>query len=576
MTVDLSGVERAINRLGYELSSQIDAVGASVGVVRHDLALTNGELSELRKQFDQFVLQAERTAAVQQSETRVVNLKAQLDREFGHYEVVRRTSVGILQAFDVGNVSNRVVSQVSEELMIQTPRYWLAPVLVALAAWSRDNKEMAEKSVREAYSRDPAKTSLFFTLVMRRQGRQEASVRWLKHYLSSLDPSGLGREFAVVLEATSFGAFGPAGQRLMTGIMRKWAKHLLDNTDAFESQVRTLVGEIGGQREQLRPGAYPALEAISPEWPVVKRLLEQSSALPVTIDKYEAIAKHEGTMPSVLEDMLDDILDQLVTEYDAEELPLKREILYHESVIEEFGNKDLARQRAERLGAALDETTDLVSMQTTAATSPEMIGVSTQTQRISVGVCLDGFKAALGRYCADYRSRYQNSVPLDFSPQHSQFAKTYGFGGVLLHTNTPEAEGIQKIQTAWEQAFADYIERVSFKNSWYIVPAMVTVVLALVGFYVAPPWGGIGALVIGGAFLYFQGESKKKAAQKLVDDAMVAREQAGAHSVAVYRDANAQYVNAMTLFRELDAQERDVLNVFNSWPTADRSMDEEI
>lgn len=129
------------------LESQISVVSGEVGQVRSDLRLTTDQLQALRREFQAFVDESAKVALVQQSETKVVNLKAELDRQFGHYELVRRTSTGMLQAFDVGNVSNDVVRSVSEELMIQTPRYWLAPALVALAAWSRDNQDIAEKSV---------------------------------------------------------------------------------------------------------------------------------------------------------------------------------------------------------------------------------------------------------------------------------------------------------------------------------------------------------------------------------------------------------------------------------------------
>ena len=204
-SIDLTPLSRQINEVGREiinnLGSQIDGVQANLGTVRNDLQLTRSELADLREEFQQFVEEAARVAAVQQSQVKIVDLKAQLDREFGHYSVVRRTSVGLLQGFDVGNISNAVATNVAEELMIQTPRYWLAPALVALAAWSHDRQDIAEKSVQEAFSRDRHKTSLFFTLVLRSQGRMSGSVRWLRLYMASLDPSELTREFAVAVVA---------------------------------------------------------------------------------------------------------------------------------------------------------------------------------------------------------------------------------------------------------------------------------------------------------------------------------------------------------------------------------------
>lgn len=565
--VDLTPVIRAVREARDDLSIQIDQVETKVGMVRSDLSNTRSELHKLRKQFEDYVEVAARTARVQQSETRVVNLKAELDRQYGHYGHVRRTSVGILQAFDVGNVGNDVVRQVSEELMIQTPRYWLAPVIVALAAWSRDSPEMAEKSITEAYSRDPNKTSLFFALVMRRQGRVDAAARWLKHYLTSLDPSALGREFAVILEATSYNAFGPAAQKLLTDTMTTWAGKLRADSEVVEAQVRTWAGEIGSQREQLAPGAFPNLQEISPEWPRIKRMLEQASALPVTIDKYEAIATHEATMPTALEHMLDDILDQLVTEYDSEELPLRRDVVYHEAIIEEQGDLTRARELADLLQKALDETNDVVSMQTAAAITPELVGVSSQTQRIAIGVGQEDFLTAVGRYCAVYRTDAVDRVTLAFGNDHSQFAMAYGFQGCTMTTAMHEEVGIARIRATWEATLSAYIDSISFKNSWYTKPGLIAGAISLV-VVVIHLWVGLLAAAAGAGIVYYLGEQQRKKCEADVAAVEAVRERAIDYSLSLYRDANAEFTDAMGLYDDLDRQERDLLRVIVTWPTA--------
>ncbi|MCK0092544.1 hypothetical protein MWU77_17340 [Rhodococcus sp. F64268] len=223
--VNIAPIVNAVNRMQgqvNDLTVQVGRVDANVGRVSHDVQTTRGELQALTAEFRQFVHNAQLTANVQRSETALGNAEAALDREYGHYKVVRRTSVGTLQAFDVGNVTNDTVQQISEELMIQTPRYWLAPALVALAAWSRDDRELADKSVQTAFTRDGAKTSLFFALVLRRQGRVDASARWLRYYLSALDPRALGREFAVVYEAAAHDAFGTHGYVVVGTQLSEW------------------------------------------------------------------------------------------------------------------------------------------------------------------------------------------------------------------------------------------------------------------------------------------------------------------------------------------------------------------
>ena len=89
-----------------------------------------------------------------------------------------------------------------------------------------------------------AGTSLLFALVTRRQGRMDASTRWLRHYLMSLSPQALTREFAVILEATSHSAFGPAGQQLLTETISKWRVQLRSDNDVVDAQVKRWVAEI--------------------------------------------------------------------------------------------------------------------------------------------------------------------------------------------------------------------------------------------------------------------------------------------------------------------------------------------
>ncbi|HOF63766.1 MAG TPA: hypothetical protein PLL54_05620 [Dermatophilaceae bacterium] len=566
--IDFDPVFRAIDQTRRALESQISEVSVDVGVVRQDVKSTNDELRQLRREFEAFVEQAERTALVQQSEVKIVNLKAELDRQFGHYAAVRRTSTGMLQAFDIGNVSNKTVQSISEELMIQTPRYWLAPALVTLAAWSRDNHEIAEKSVAEAFARDKNKTSLFFALVLRRQGRMDASVRWLRHYLTSLDPLALTREFAVILEATSYDAFGPAGQRLLSARMSEWVKELRTRDDIVESQINLWRKEIQTQGQALAPTLFPVLAAVSPQWGQVKGTLEKASALPPVLEKYTAVRNHDGSIPRVLEDLLDDILDQLVSEYDDEELPLRREVRFHEAIIEEGGHRDRAQAKADLVLRALERTDDVVTLQTTAAITPELMGVSTQTQRIAVGVGQQDFRTAVGRHTTDYRSGHLTVVDIALGPDHSSYASTYKFPGWQTTTQVDEETALTQLRQVWQNTFDAAAESLRFKDSWYVKPALIAAAAALFAGLIGKILVGLLVLAVGAAAVYFLGEQQKKKCQAAVDALEKAKGPAIDKSIEIYRDATAQFVEAELLYEELDATEADLLQLIDLWPTA--------
>lgn len=572
--IDISKLNRAINgvndnilEVGRALEGQISVVTGEVGQVRSDLRLTSDELRQLRQEFAEFVAQAERTALVQQSETKIGTLKAELDRQYGHYDVVRRTSTGLLQAFDIGNVTNEVARAVSEELMIQTPRYWLAPAIVALSAWSLDNQEIAEKSVQEAYARDQNKTSLFFALILRRQGRSDSAVRWLRHYFSSLDPSALTREFAVILEAASYDAFGPAGQQLLTDRMSEWCSELRNRPEIVEAQIDTWIEECTVESQTLDDAVYGVLAQLSPQWTSVKAQLEAASALPRVKDKYTVIRNFDSELPKVLEDLLDDILDDLVREYDDEELPLRREVTYHEAIVEERGDRERAEARAAGVLKALEETHDVVSLQTKAAIHPEILGVSTQTQRIAIGVGQSDFKTAVGRYCARYRQNRLSAVDVTLSPTHTNYAATYNFPGWTGRTDENEDETVSRLRSTWNAVFDALVASLQFDQKAYIKPGLIAAVVALICFFINP-LVGLAVLAAGAGIVYYLGEQERKKSLAAIAAVRVAREPAIDKSISMYRDAVAQFVDAEVIYADLDAQEAAVIALIDGWPTA--------
>lgn len=134
--LDTALIERRIAAIGTkvdQMTTKVDKVESQMEEVRKDL-------KKLRKDFLEMMLEQRRTAALEQATTELVSVRQEMDKKFGNYSVVRNTMVGILQATDAALVRKATISTVSEELMISTPDYWLAPVLVALAAWINNNQ----------------------------------------------------------------------------------------------------------------------------------------------------------------------------------------------------------------------------------------------------------------------------------------------------------------------------------------------------------------------------------------------------------------------------------------------------
>ena len=576
--IDVSPIMKAIEQVDDKVSivgSGLNRVSEKVDVVDTKVGGTQSELAELRRRFEDYVRQAERTANVQRAETKAGTLKADLEREFGHYQVVRRSSIGLLQAFDVGNVSESTAGQISEELMIQTPRYWLAPALVALAAWSRDDKDVCERSITEAYNRSQAKTALFFSLVLRREKREAESVRWLHHYLAACDPRALTREFAVILEAASQGQFGPQGTRLALTQLAQWTAELRGSQELVADQVEKWVEELTVSQKVLDPSEAPILLrlASASDFARVKAQAEATTALKACAEKYEAIKDSEFTSSGVISTLLDDLLIQLVTEYDEEELPLNREVAYQDAIIETGGDLDRARTKADQMISVLDEHTDAVTLQTNAAIAPDSLGVSIRTQQVAIGVGKEDFRTAVRAYTKDYRLRHVDNVTLTLEPNHHQLASTYGFRGFATSTRTDEAVMAGQLRQAWDATFAAYIQSVTFKNQQMLMPIGIAVVVALVAFMINPLAGLLVAAVSGG-LAYYVIYQAQKAARAKVDGANAVKQRAFEESFTMLQDARADFDELQWAYEEQDADEDELLRIIDVWPSGETSKKE--
>jgi hypothetical protein len=485
----MNDVDHALRRRVQEVGNQVAVVSEQVGLVsgqiqavqvNQDSART--ELQQLRAEFLAFVEATGRQSNVQRAETRIAAVRDRIDHEFSHHKQVRRTAVGMLQAFDVGLVSEETVRMVSEQLMIQTPRYWLAPALVALASWSADDPQLCERAVDEAYHRSPDRTSLLFALVLRRQGRADGSVRWLEHYLRAQDPDALGREFAVILEAVAQGAFGAAGRDLLSRTLLRWQDRAADgieNQEAQETQTQRWRAEIHSLRPPTAAAEFPLLSTVSPQWGSLDGVLSAARTQQRLLDKFRNILNHQPLPSERLEDAVDDILDQLVSEYDNDELPLRRELALMEAIVQHGGDIDAATTKAHADLAALQETFDLLTFHTTAALSPEAVGVSPATRRLAVGVCREWFLRAHGGFTRDYRAAVPQDVEVRLQPDHTAGARNFRLPSWTGSFLRPLQELESSLAGHWDQHVAPYLESFRYPLARRSVTA-AAVVLAIV------------------------------------------------------------------------------------------------
>lgn len=497
---DLSIINSALR----SISSDMSGVHSELGTLNFKQDQLESELVKLADAFADFVEADLKHKALQLAETRQGNLKQDLQIKFGYYAEVRRMATGILQGVDTGVVSDDTLKFTTEEVMIKAPGYWLAPALVALAAWVRSDKSTNEKALNEALKRDDYKTTLFFMLVMRRLTRNDASLKWLERYFMHQNPHNLDREFIIILEAVTTGVFPPASRQLMMTNVKNWLDQLTQG-DTFINEQKSQWVKFFEAMGPLSDGKYPLLEKFSPNWTALENSLKEAKTHDVLNSHFKSIISSSADFSKGVKVQLDEILSLLVTNFDDEELPLQEQVRFNQLIIQMDGDKAAAQAVMDAEKHIFDEQVDFLQLLTNASFNPELSGATKVTQALAVSISQPWIVEAHDTFTAKSRNKIPQTVELaidDF--------KTSTKDG------SDENDLVSKQEAFYQNVLDTELGKLSFPYAGVIIGALV----CLLGFWAFSLYAiaGIVGLGIGGVLIWNAINNHNKAKKQITEN----------------------------------------------------------
>lgn len=414
-SANLSAIERSLSNIDSNigtLNNNLEVIDNNVDRVNDNVKVVFDEVGALANEFRNFVQLQVRANAKSNSQQRLIQIRQEMEKHFGHYDIVRRTTTGILQADDLGIVKKDTISNATEELMISTPGYWLAPCLVALAAWINDQPDLAEKALREGIKRNDEKTSLFWALICRRADRKGATLKWTQRYLANQDEENLDRKTVIILDAFASGLLGSDSEGVVSKQMGEWLEHLADKPGFVEHQTQQWSDAINLKRKPLQSNDYTYLRKYSKTWPVLQDILEGAMLHAEILGYFTAIFEQEASTDS-LKAQLDEILNNLVSEFDEEEIPLRKEEKYNQFVVDFDGDENRARQHMAIEQTAFEEHKDFTQLLTDAAMKPESSHASASTQKFAIALSKEWVSNAYNDVIAQNRMKIPNEIEIN-------------------------------------------------------------------------------------------------------------------------------------------------------------------
>lgn len=391
ISIDLSAVHSHIRSVAEALNESIGVVNSNLAVVdgkvefvANEQRATRDRIDQMYEEFADFLARDRKDKALQRALSEITNVRLEIEKRFAHYAPVRRAAQGILEATDMAIIREETLHTVTEQLLTTTPGYWLAPALVALTAWIKDDRPLAERALAQAIRRDDNKTSLAFGLICRRARRMDATTRWLTRYFQMQDPMHLDREVIVMLNSLANGVFGGASLVACSEVIERWLGELEEQAGFLDEQRKRWGAKLAVMTPRVGDHEFPHLHKNSPTAPKLLTSLAAARRNQVIFDFFNTLFTGEVVVPRGLEQAVDELLKRLVRDFDDEELPLQRQKRELELIVEEKGDEATAKQRFAAEFEVHEEQVNFAAVLTNAAMSPEESGATRATQRYAV------------------------------------------------------------------------------------------------------------------------------------------------------------------------------------------------
>lgn len=496
ISIDLSGVYRAIDVVNGNIgvvSKQVRNVIDNQEVINNNVEKvrqqTMAEINKIRNQLIEMDRRQRMAAALQRALTEIIRVRQELEAKFGNHKLVRDNMLGILQATDLALITKTTISKCTEELMISAPKYWLAPCLIALAAWISDNKTLANRAIKEAIRRDEEKTCLLFALITRRvnagriaEGKPGTNVcfKWLERYFSLQNPLKMRSSIVSYVDAYTNGVFGNDSDNLCGEHIAHWMDILVQKDPDFAKHQKEWWVNVF-RNECLAPNTkeFKALETLANK--------NQYAAITGYISKIvgtwgtdgedkDVIAKittnsSKGIKPTIqdiviaqpnteaLINAIDDQLFKLVSEYEEDEVELREEEQYLQFVKKYEGDEARAKNSMKILAdRRRDDPVDFAKRLSRSIVDPN---AGTSAKKTALVLLAPYISEAFNEFIVASKDSYPTKIDLSIQEKGSvPFGKSFQWTGAT-ENGSNAAELVASLEKQYDEMKAYTISTIT-------------------------------------------------------------------------------------------------------------------
>ena len=393
LVLSAANLETIENNIGT-LAKNLGDVNFNVSEVDGKVNSVTESVKTIEDEIKNFMVEIRGSTIVSNAKQSITMDQDEINKQYGHYDSVRRKINGIFQATDINSVKKSTIENISEQVIIDTPNYWLAPALVSLCAWLTDNKDLANRALKEAMNRDDEKTSLLFCLIHLRAGRNETSLRWLRRYLDMQDPTKMENKTVTILDAITNGTFSNEAKEMILQKINQWSKELDAQPSYSEIQVDRWSTYLNSFIENDESLNFYYLSKYTNQHENILKILNFSKSEKNILNGLKDIIKEEKGPNISKSQEIDKIINMLVFNYENDELDLRKDIAKNRLIIEENGNVTKAMERFKETEFAYQSSTDFYSILSNIVLEYKNVKPTVNTRKLSMALEKEFIKEA--------------------------------------------------------------------------------------------------------------------------------------------------------------------------------------
>lgn len=335
----MSNASQAINSLDRTINSFKSRVDVKVNDVNTSTANIQATTNRIYENIEKFKTEMLHGEEKQIAHENILRIDQIIKEQFSNHIAIRRTVMGVVRDFDINLVRNSTIQELSEELWITSSRYWLSYALIAITAWVNNYPDVAKNALAESGRKDAIKTTLFFCLMNMRFGRMDAAKKWFYEYFKTLDPTMLQQETAILLQSFLNGIFGKDKEleQEVIQLIDEWISIINDNEqisnellDAYEKYIANLNTPVQFTYQSVLQFCTNASE--------VEKSYKDVSKFEILLEFVKSLdVESEPQDSENYKSRIDAILMNLISNYDGEELELKKQQEYYRFIVENNG-----------------------------------------------------------------------------------------------------------------------------------------------------------------------------------------------------------------------------------------------